>query len=596
MLRFFAMTIIAIVAGALGWYGNQYLAVPENQQMLEQWVDKAKHTVLSMVVKADAENHQDETAHQQKSKPETALEHAQKHLDPTYVCPMHPQIVRDEPGSCPICGMDLVAVEAEPDDSANMEANMSASMSMSMPESTPAMTMSPETAMEHAQKHLDPTYVCPMHPQIVKEEPGSCPICGMDLVAVETEEEKPSSMMMVMPGSIITNETALEHAKKHLDPTYVCPMHPQIVKDEPGSCPICGMDLVAVEAEEEMNKPAPTMNMANNSSQKNAKRSITVKIDPAVVNNLGVQVSEVKKGNLYREFDTVGYVDYDEDKLSHVHQLSDGWIEKLYVKAIGDKVKKGDLLYAVYSPELSNAQEDYLLSLKNRLKGVERASRERLFSLGFTNSQIKRLKKTRKIERTLKTYAKHSGIVTKLNVREGMYIKPQTEVMTLADLNYVWFIAEVYEKQSAWVQIGQDVRLTLDAYPGKEWYGEVDYIYPELDKTTRTLKVRVRMPNQHGLFKLNMYAKVRIYTQKIENALYIPLQALIHSGNESRVILQKQAGRFSPRVVVAGMESDDKVEIKSGLEEGEKIVVSGQFLIDSEASLKASLLRFKNKG
>jgi len=544
MIRYTSFIVVLGIAMSIGWFSNQYFSSPDNSEQISHLFSSMKKSFESLVNKTGADNHPQKEVVSSK---ETAIEHAEKHLDPSYVCPMHPQIVKGEPGSCPICGMDLVAVEAET-------------------EEKPLMAMAQETAMEHAEKHLDPTYVCPMHPQIVKGEPGSCPICGMDLVAVEAEAPK------------ATTQTE----KKIL--YWVAPMDPNYRRDEPGQSPM-GMDLVPVYAEEN----------SKNATNGQAKQ-VVVKIDPGVVNNLGVQIDEVKKGNLYRELDTVAYVDYDEDNLSHVHQLSDGWIEKLYVKAVGDKVKKGDLLYALYSPELLNAQEDYLLSLKNKFKGVEKASRERLYSLGFTNSQIKRLKKTRKIERTLKSYAKHNGIVVRLNIREGMYIKPQTEIMTLADLNHVWFIAEVYEKQSAWVENGQDVKVTMDAYPGKEWFGEVDYIYPEMDKQSRTLKVRIRMPNQHGLFKLNMYAKVKIYTQKVEQALYIPLQALIQSGNETRVIIQKEQGRFSPRIVTAGMESDNSIEIKSGLQEGEKVVVSGQFLIDSEASLKASLLRFRNKG
>ena len=562
MLRFITFSVVIVIALSAGWFSNQFYSQQDNQAQLSDVFQSIKNSITTLVNKAGVDI---KTNDQSAASQQTALEHAEKHLDSTYVCPMHPQIVKGEPGSCPICGMDLVEVEAEASPSA-----MTASPSMNMAEEM-ASKLAPENAMQHAEKHLDPTYVCPMHPQIVKGEPGSCPICGMDLVEVETEVE--------------TKKTVSSGEKKIL--YWVAPMDANYRRDEAGKSPM-GMDLVPVYAEESDSR--------SGSSSSSSKGQVVVKIDPGVVNNLGVQIESVAKGSLYRELDTVAYVDYDEDSLSHVHQLSDGWIEKLYVKAIGDKVKRGDLLYAVYSPELQNAQEDYLLSLKNKFKGVEKASRERLYSLGFTNSQIKRLKKTKKIERTLKTYAKHSGIVIKLSVRDGMYIKPQTEVMTLADLNNVWFIAEVYEKQSTWVKEGQDVKVTLEAYPGKEWYGEIDYIYPEMDKLSRTLKARIRMPNQHGLFKLNMYSRVKIYTQKIDEALYIPLQALIQSGDETRVIVQKEQGRFSPRIVIAGMESDNKIEIKSGLQEGEKVVVSGQFLIDSEASLKASLLRFKNKG
>jgi len=531
---------------------------------------------------------------------ETATEHAQKHQDPNYVCPMHPQIIKNQAGSCPICGMDLVEVKVEQSDKQDI---------------------SQETATEHAEKHQDPNYVCPMHPQIIKNQPGSCPICGMDLVEVKVEQSEKQN---------ITQETATEHAQKHQDPNYVCPMHPQIINNQPGSCPICGMELVEVKVETEVKPQQNSLSMknekkilywvapmdanyhrdkpgkspmgmdlvpvyANGKEGNKNQNNITVKIDPAVINNLGVQIAGVQQGNLSRELDTVAYVEYNENNLSHVHQLSDGWIEKLYVKALGNQVKKGDLLYAIYSPELINAQEDFLLSLKNKFKRVEKASKERLYSLGFLPAQIKRLKNSQKVQRTLKVYAKHSGIVTDLKIREGMYVKPQTIIMTLADLSSIWLMAEIYEKQASWVNLDDQVRVSLQSYPGQYWDSEVGYIYPEMDKQSRTIKVRIPISNPEQLFKLNMYAKVKIYTKKKTDVLYIPSQSLIRSGNENRVIIQTAAGKFSPRIVEPGMESNGNIEIKSGLHKSDQVVVSGQFLIDSEASLKASLLRFTSK-
>jgi len=589
VIAIFLLIIISIVSG---WFINE---------KAKDKVEGLFNYINAQAIQVYSDNQAIDQNKTKQQPQETAAEHAEKHQDPTYVCPMHPQIIKNQAGSCPICGMDLVELEVE------------------QAETTEAIT---ETAAEHAEKHQDPTYVCPMHPQIIKNQAGSCPICGMDLVKVEVEQAEEETIQ----------ETAAEHAEKHQDPTYVCPMHPQIIKNQAGSCPICGMDLVEVEVEQAEKEPVQVSTMSkkekkilywvapmdanyrrekpgkspmgmdlvpvyaseeDKSSKKKGK--ISVKIDPVVVNNLGVQISKVKQGDLSRELDTVAYVEYNEDNLSHVHQLSDGWIEKLYIKALGEQVNKGDLLYAIYSPELINAQEDYLLSLKNKFKRVEKASKERLYSLGFIPSQIKRLKNSQKIQRTLKIYAKHKGIVTDLRIREGMYVKPQTIIMTLADLSSVWLMAEIYEKQASWVKNNDNVKVTLQSYPGQHWDSKVGYIYPEMDKQSRTIKVRIPMSNPEQLFKLNMYAKVKIYTEKKSNVLYIPTQSLIRSGNENRVIIQTAAGKFSPRTVEPGMESNGNIEIKSGLDKDEQVVVSGQFLIDSEASLKASLLRLTSK-
>ncbi len=463
-----------------------------------------------------------------------------------------------------------------------------------------AVTEPRETAMEHALKHLDPTYVCPMHPQIIRNEPGSCPLCGMDLV-----EKKPEPPAGTAPG-----ETAMEHALKHLDPTYVCPMHPQIVRNEPGSCPLCGMDLVE-------KKPEPTQaeterqvlywvapmdpNYRRDAPGKSpmgmdlvpvyAEEGPRVTISPSVVNNLGVRTAEAQRGRMWRPINTVGYVDYNESGLSHVHLRTDGWIERLYVKSVGERVKKGARLLDLYSPTLVNAQEEYLQARASGSKSLIRASRDRLIALGISRGQIDRLDKTGKVSQTTAIYARRGGIVASLNTPEGMYVKPATEVMSLADLSTVWLLAEVFEQQADWIREGQPADVRLSYMPGREWKGQVEYIYPDLDPRTRTLKVRLRFDNPDELLKPNMYADVTLYAGEKNAVVFIPREALIRTGEEERVILDLGEGRFAPRKVTAGMESGDFVEILEGLREGERVVTSGQFLIDSEASLKASLAR-----
>ena len=374
-------------------------------------------------------------------------------------------------------------------------------------------------------------------------------------------------------GEPAAEESALEHAKKHLDPNYVCPMHPQIVRGEPGSCPICGMDLVPVEQDE--------------------SGGAEVTISPAVINNMGVRTAKVERDKLWRRIDTVATVDFDQSKMSHVHLRTDGWLEKLSVRSEGERVKKGDRLFDVYSPTLVNAMEEYVQAIASSNRRLVDASRDRLQSLGIADAQIDRLQQTRNVPQTVSVYAPQDGVVSMLNVREGMYVKPATEVMRLADLSSVWILAEVFETQADWVELGQPADVSLSYLPGKTWEGKVEYIYPSLDPKTRTLKVRLKFENPSEELKPNMYAHVSIYGGAKQAVLNIPRAALIRTGQQQRVIMALGDGRFAPRKVKAGMETGDWVEIVEGLEEGETVVTSGQFLIDSEASLKASLMRMQ---
>lgn len=371
-------------------------------------------------------------------------------------------------------------------------------------------------------------------------------------------------------------ETAVEHAQKHLDPKYVCPMHPQIVRDKPGSCPICGMDLVPMEPEQASSVDG---------------ESTEVKISPVVEHNMGVRTANVVRDKIWRRIDTVGYVDFDENHISHIHLRTNGWVEKLYVRSEGERVTKGQLLFEVYSPELVNAQEEYLQALNSGNTRLIPASQERLVALGIPAQQIESIKKSKKVSQYVPIYAMQDGIVAKLSVRDGMYVTPQLEVMSLAELSSVWLLAEVFESQADWVKVGQPADVRLSYLPGRVWEGEVEYVYPSLNPKTRTLKARLHFDNPDEALKPNMFADVTIYGGAKKDIIVIPREALIRTGSEERVILSLGDGRYQPRKVTAGIESGDWVEILSGLEVGETVVTSGQFLIDSEASIKASLQR-----
>lgn len=351
---------------------------------------------------------------------------------------------------------------------------------------------------------------------------------------------------------------------------WVAPMDPNYKRDKPGKSPM-GMDLVPVYASDE--------------------KSNVVTISPEVVQNLGIRTETAERSRLWRGIDTVGYVDYDESKVSHIHLRTSGWIENLTVKSEGERVKKGERLFDLYSPELVNAQEEFVSALSSGNKGLINASKERLVALGISPNQIKQLKKKKQVKQRISIYANQDGVVSDFPVREGMYVKPSMKVMTLGDLSSVWLLAEVFERQVQWVNVGQDAEVRLSFIPGKTWDGKVEYIYPSLDPKTRTLKVRLRFDNPGERLKPNMYANVKIFGGPADNTIIIPLEALIRTGRRERVIVALGEGKFEARDVVSGIESGDFVEILNGIDEGDNVVVSGQFLIDSEASMRASITR-----
>ena len=355
---------------------------------------------------------------------------------------------------------------------------------------------------------------------------------------------------------------------------WVAPMDANYQRDKPGKSPM-GMDLVPVYAD--------------------AAAGDAITISPEVIQNLGVRTAKAEISRLWRGIDTVGYVDFDESKVSHIHLRTEGWIENLVVRSEGERVKKGDRLFDFYSPELVNAQEEFVQALSAGNKGLVSASAERLLALGISKQQVSALRKNRKVRQTISVFAPQDGVVSTLPVREGMFIKPSMNVMSLADLSSVWLLAEVFERQADWVSMGDAAQVTLSYLPGREWQGKVEYIYPSLDPKTRTLKVRLRFDNPEEALKPNMYANVKIFGGAKTNILVIPMEALIRTGRNERVIVALGEGRFEARTVKAGIESGDWVEIASGLKAGEEVVVSGQFLIDSEASIKASINRMSKQ-
>ncbi|MFV7770093.1 efflux RND transporter periplasmic adaptor subunit [Shewanella marisflavi] len=514
----------------------------------------------------------------------------------TYACPMHPEETSHEPGSrCPKCNMFLVEQETQAEPISEQGVKTYACPMHPEETSHEAGSRCPkcnmflveqETQADPINEQAAKTYVCPMHPEETSHEPGSrCPKCNMFLVAEEEEESPSTKSQAEMDHSQHDPLSQAKPAPLTGEPSikYVCPMHAHIVSDVPGTCPICGMNLEKVE-------------VGGNQQQ------IEIDVSGGMQQALALKVAKAERDTLWKFVQTVGQIGYDESQINHIHARVNGWIEKLAINAVGDKLTKGQLLYEIYSPDLINAQDDYLLALSSlnssrdsgNYQDLVRKAGLRLELLGMNKAQIKQLAKTKQTQYRVPFYAKADGIVKELSVRDGMYIQPATEVMSVVDLSKVWVIADVFENEQSWLAIGQPTEVSVPAMGLKDIEGEIDYIYPELDPVTRSLRVRIVLPNNEVELRPNTLAKIEIYGGPNEDALVIPQEALIQTGKENRVIVKQDDGGFVARQVTVGMMSQGKAEILSGISQGEQVVISGQFLLDSEASLKGSLMRLSS--
>ena len=390
-------------------------------------------------------------------------------------------------------------------------------------------------------------WVAPMDSSYRRDEPGKSPM-GMDLVPVYAEEMKEPEILY-----------------------WVAPMDPSYRRDEPGKSPM-GMDLVPVYAKDGADDDA-------------------VHISPTVEQSLGVRTGKAERRSLWRKVEATGYVGFDESRVSQINLRTEGWIERLLVKNEGERVTKGQVLFEFYSPQLVNAQKEYIQATRRNDGQLVTATEEKLLALGMVRADIQRLAKTLKANNTVQVLAPQDGTVTSLNVREGIFVRPATEIMSLADLSSVWLQAEVFESQADWVTRLQSAEARLNYLPGEVFSGRVDYVYPVLDPKTRTLQVRLRFDNPDERMKPNMYASVTIFGKPHPAALSIPREALIRGQDADRVVVALGDGDYTVHEVMTGIESGGWVEIIAGLDEGDEVVTSAQFLIDSEASLAGSIHR-----
>jgi len=368
---------------------------------------------------------------------------------------------------------------------------------------------------------------------------------------------------------------------------YTCGMHPQVIQDHPGNCPICGMKLTPLRRDGDDKGSGPAAN--------------SIRIDPVTIQNMGMRTFVVTNGPLRRVIRTVATIDYDETGLADVTTKFKGWVEKLHVDAVGARVHKGDPLFDVYSPELYGAQTEYLVALRAPAdasgSSLRDSARTKLKFYDVSDEQIAELEQTRKAQKTLRVLSPIDGFVTEKVVVEGQMVDAQMKLYRLADLGLVWIQAQIYEQDLGLIRLGQEAVVSLSYLPDRKFRGRVTYIYPTLDPMTRTAKVRMEFHNPGYFLKPGMFASVELGSDVSPSALLVPDMAVLRSGERNTVFVALEDGKFEARTVKLGVRGqNDMLQVLAGLEPGEKVVTSGQFMLDSESQLREAIQKMTEPG
>lgn len=371
------------------------------------------------------------------------------------------------------------------------------------------------------------------------------------------------------------------------------PMDPTFISKSPGKDSM-GMALVPVYEGEEPEGPPGT-----------------VRIDPATIQNIGVTTATIERKRLGRDIRTVGRIGYDETKVRRIAPKIGGWIEAQHVNFPGQVVRKGEALLEIYSPELVATQEEYLVALRYQSRLHEstlhdavtgagdlvRAAEARLRYWEITDRQIEALRERGEITRTMVLHAPFRGIVVERMIPEGGFLQAGQSVYAIADISTVWVYADVYEYEAPWLRVGQEATMTLAYQPGVTHRGKVQYVYPYLDKKTRTIEARMEFPNTPEFdLKPDMWANVLLHTEVARDGLAVPIQAVIRTGQRDVALVALEGGRFEPREVRLGAQAGDEFEVLEGLAAGERVVTSAQFLINSESNLQAAVRKMMSAG
>lgn len=468
-----------------------------------------------------------------------------------YHCPMHPTIVSDKPGDCPICGMKLVPI----DKNQSKESGAPAS-------SPPVQPAAP------AGKIL---YTCPMHPEVVSDKPGKCPKCGMNL------EPKPGGKESTAPQSAVPMKKI----------RYRSSMNPGEVSDKPGKDSM-GMDMVPFEVE-----ASKTLSPAG---------LAPVSITPEAQQRMGLTFGKAERQPIWRETRTSARIAPDETRLYHVTTKIEGWVDTLFVNVTGQYVRKGDPLLTIYSPELVASQQELLTTLamsrslqQSPITSVAQggrdlldATRRRLKLWDMSDAQIAQIEQTGQMQKFITLYSPASGYVFAKEVVAGHRAMPGEVLIEIADLSRVWGEADIYESDIPYVKVGMMVEMNLPYWPGKAFRGRINFLDPQLDPQTRTMRARLEIGNPGLILKPGMYADASLKFS-LGTRLVVPEDALVRTGERNIVFVKTADGALNPVEVTVGLRSGNFFEVLSGLKEGDPVVTSANFLIDSESSLKAAL-------
>jgi Cu(I)/Ag(I) efflux system membrane fusion protein/cobalt-zinc-cadmium efflux system membrane fusion protein len=417
-------------------------------------------------------------------------------------------------------------------------------------------------------------WTCGMHPNVIEQEPGTCPICQMDLVPV--------------------NHDGSHSPEAEVAASWTCPAHEVISETESGTCPICGRDLVEV-TDGEMNGDHSTDHLADGWPE--------IRLDPAVIQKMNVRTASAERRDLTLRIETVGNLDYDEERMVSITTRYPGFVEEVFVNHVGQPVRRGDPLFTVYSPDLVQTQRELVSAVRyaerfgtaspdvrSRAEALVEAARTRLEYWEVPSARVTEIERTGEIQRTLTVHAPADGVVMqRMHGLDGMAISPGMELLHLADMSSLWLRAEVYDHQLPWLNVGSRASVSFDYLPGDSFSGRVRYIEPEVSPATRTVTLTLEVPNPTGRLRVGMFATVEFEPLVAASALVVPTQAVIRSGDRNIAVVSLGDGVFAPREVVLGVESGDWVQIAEGLADDSVIVVSAQFLIDSESNLRAAI-------